>query len=93
MTDKTPEWLTEGEGWTDVTLSRPLKVDGVDVTVIRMREPTVGDQLAASETKGNDSAKEVAFFANLCEIAPNDIKRLSFRNYARLQTSFGGFID
>lgn len=92
MTDKNPEWLAEGEGFTDVSLNRPLEIDGAKVSVIRMREPTVADQLASENAKGSDSAKEIAMLANLCEVAPDDIKRLPLKDYKRLQTAFLGFI-
>ena len=57
-----------------------------------MREPTVADQLATEELKGGESAKEIAMFANLCEIAPDDIKRLTLKDYKKVQAAFLGFI-
>lgn len=79
-------------GFVDVPLSRPLSIAGADVKALRMREPTVADQLASEEAKGSDSAKEIAMFANLCEVAPDDIKRLSLRDYKTLQAAFLGFL-
>ena len=60
MTDKTHDWLDEGDGFADITLTRSLKIDGTDVSVIRMREPTVGDQRASDKMKGTDADKEVS---------------------------------
>ena len=42
--------------------------------------------------QGRDSAKEIAMFANLCEVSPDDIKRLTLRDYKKLQVAFMDFI-
>lgn len=81
------------EGYTDIELSRPLDVDGAKITKLRMREPTVADQLAADEIKGSDAQKEIQTFANLLEIAPDDLKKLSLRDYKKVQAAFTGFLD
>lgn len=87
------DYLKHGAGYVDVTLSRPLDVNGAAVTSVRMREPTVADQEANTEGKGSDAAREILFFANLCELTPDDIRKLPLRDYKRLQTAFLGFID
>lgn len=76
----------------DIKLSSPLTIAGAQVKVLRMREPTVADQLAGEEAKGSDSTKEIAMFANLCELAPDDIKRLTLRDYKKLQAAFVDFL-
>lgn len=76
----------------DIELSSPIEVDGATVTSVRLREPTVGDQLASDEVKGSDATKELTMFANLCEIAPADIKRLTLRDYRKLQKEFLNFL-
>lgn len=88
-----PEWLSEGEGFADVTLSRPLNMGGTQVSVLRLREPTVNDQRTADAHKGGDAEREIAMMANLCEVTPADIGALSLRDYKRLQVAFTGFID
>lgn len=90
---KNPDFLTHGDGHVDVALSRSLELAGANVTSVRMREPTVADQLAGDTTKGGDAAKEIAILANLCELSPDDIKRMPLRDYKRLQVAFMGFID
>ena len=79
-------------GFVDVELSRPMVIDGAQVKALRMREPTVADQLASEEMNGSDSAKEIAMLANLCEVSPDDIKRLTLKDYKKLQAAFLGFI-
>lgn len=86
------EFITAGEGFVDITLARPLKVAGADVSKVRMREPTVADQLAIDKITG-DAAKEIALLANLCELTPEDLKGLTLKDYRRLQQAFAGFID
>lgn len=90
---KTPDFLTHGDGYVDVALSRSFEIAGANVTSVRMREPTVADQLAGDAAKGSDAAKEIAIMANLCELPPEDIKRMPLRDYKRLQVAFMGFID
>lgn len=82
----------QDQGFVDVELSRPLEIDGAKVTKLRMREPTVADQLASEEMKGSDSAKEIAMLANLCEVSPDDIKRLTLKDYKKMQAAFLGFL-
>lgn len=78
-------------GYVDIELSRPIEIDGAQVTALRMREPTVADQLLLDEMKGSDATKEVTLVANLCEVTPDDIKRLTLRDYRKVQKAFSGF--
>lgn len=80
-------------GVVDVELSRAIDVDGKQVQVLHMREPIVADQLALDGMKGSDALKEVMLLANLCNISPDDIKRIPLSDYRRLQRAFSGFID
>jgi len=92
--EKLPEWLVYGEGYADVTLDgKGLEVNGAKLSVIRMREPDVNDQLAMDAVKGGDAAKELHMMANLCEVSQDDLRKLSLRNYRRVQRAFVGFID
>jgi hypothetical protein len=91
---KLPDWLKyNADGSADITLAKPADLSGAKVSVVRMREPTVADQEAASEMSGSDAAREIGTFANLCQLAPDDIRKLSLRDYKRLQVAYLGFID
>lgn len=90
---KKNEWLTFGAGFADITLSRPATFNGVEQPKLRMREPTVADMEAAQETKGSDAAREIHAMANLCDVAPDDIRKLPIRDYSRLQAAYTGFTD
>lgn len=84
-------WVDEGR--VAIKLSKAVDIDGAQIQVLHMREPTVADQLLVEEMKGSEAAKEVMLFANLCEWSPEDIKRLSLRDYKEVQQAFSGFID
>lgn len=94
MATKKPEWLKHNDdGSVDITLSKKASFDGVSTDVVRMREPTVGDQELASERSGSDASREIMTFADLCSLAPDDIRKLPLRDYKRFQTAFLAFID
>ena len=87
MTDQTTD-----NGFVDVKLKRPLNIAGAEVTMLRMREPTEADQLAIDDIKGGDTTREITLMANLCEIAPDDVKKLTLHDYKEVQKAFLGFI-
>jgi hypothetical protein len=92
--EKKPEDFVEyGEGFADITLSRPLKVGDVPVSVLRMREPTVRDNLAYDKAKGSEAEKEVAVFVNLLEMSAEQIHALPLRDYRRVSAAYMGFLD
>lgn len=76
----------------NITLSRPLDIDGAKVAVLTMREPTVNDQLAA-EKAGKDGEADKFYMASLCMVTPDDIGRLPLRDFKRVQVAFQLFID
>jgi len=60
---------------------------------LNMRRPKVRDMLAADKAKGSDAEKEIAMFANLCEVAPSDIEALDMADYQALQKAYQGFLS
>ena len=84
---------TEIKDYVDIGLARSIDVDGVEIKVLRMREPTVQDQIDADAIKGSAAEQEVSLIANLCEVSPQDIKRLSLRDYRKLQQAYVGFTE
>lgn len=87
MTDK------KQTGGVDITLSKPIKIDGAEVSALRMREPTVADQLAMDRIGGADADKELGLFAMLCMVQPTDLHQLTLRDYKKVQAAFAGFLD
>lgn len=90
---KSPEYLNlAADGsYVDITLTRPIEVDGAQVTALRMREPTVADQEVAVDGAGSDASREIMMFANLCEVSPDQIRKMPLKNYKRLQEAFLNF--
>lgn len=88
-----PAYLTINDDNIVIELKKGVDIDGVTVKSVTMREPTVSDNIAMDTTKGSDAIKEVTYFANLCGVAPDDLKALTFRDYSRLQKAYSFFID
>jgi hypothetical protein len=86
--EKTPDYIVEHDGFAVITLHSPAKIDGVKVTEITMREPTVGDDKRTSKFKGDESDRVTFGMSNLCEISPEDIDGLTLRNFNRLAEAF-----
>lgn len=91
--EKTPDYLKNNDdGSLDITLASAAIVAGAKTPVLRMREPTVGDMEAASQSNGSNATTEIALFANLCGLAPDDVRGMSMRNYNRLQAAYRVFM-
>lgn len=75
---------------TKIDLKYPLD-NGTQA--LTMRRPKVRDMLAADKAKGSDADKEIAMFANLCEVAPADIEALDMADYKALQQAYSGFLS
>ena len=73
------------EEYTEFKLRKPLKVDGTDVSMLKMREPVVDDAIVAHMGKEEDAIKELNLIANLCEISPEDLRKLNLKDYRKLQ--------
>ena len=84
---------TEDGAHVDIILRRPYEFNGVKMNTLRMREPTVRDQLATSEMQGSDARKEITTFANLCDVLPKDVESLAMADYQRIQMAYGSFLD
>ena len=77
----------------EIRLDHPVEADETTLETLAMRRPRVADQLAAEKAGGADGAREVALFANLCEVAPEIIRRLALSDYLELQRVFSGFLS
>lgn len=68
-----------------VTLSKPITVEGKEVTGLSLREPTLGDLITA-ETVGKDNnlAKVAATLAAMAEIPLPAFHTLSARDFAKV---------
>lgn len=77
----------------EIELKKPINIDGTEIKKILMREPTVGDQLFATKSGGSDADQEITLIANLCEVTPADIHKLSLRDYNQVRKALEGFIE
>lgn len=74
-------------------LTFPIKIDGAEVTELKMRRPTLGDQLRADKQCDNDVDTEITLIANLCEVTPSDLEKLDLKDYQTLQENFKSFLS
>lgn len=77
---------------TDIALSKAITIDGAVVKALRMREPTVADQLAMDKAGGSDAEKEISMIAMLCMVTPADLHQLTLKDYRKVQAAFVGFL-
>lgn len=71
-----------------VTLKKPIQLNGVTVNQLRMREPTLGDQLDVNQLAKNNEEREIIMLSRLCDCAHTDLRALTLRDYAALQDAF-----
>jgi len=76
-----------------IKLKHPVTVDGKELNSLSMRRPKVRDMLIADKHGGGNGAKEVAMFANLCEVDSSVIEDLDLADYGELQATYKGFLS
>lgn len=77
----------------EIRLDHPVEAHGATVDRVSMRRPRVADQLAAEKTPGGDGAREVALFANVCQVAPDTIRAFALSDYLEMQRVFRDFLS
>lgn len=77
----------------EIVLDHPVEAHGATVATVSMRRPRVADQLAAEKAPGGDGAREVALFANLCQVAPDTVRALALSDYLEMQRVFKDFLS
>lgn len=86
-----PVYISEGpDGSLTIDLVRGLEIAGAKVTKLKLREPSLDDQLT-SQQAGSNAEAEVTLIANLAEITPAELRAAKMRDYARLQEALGFF--
>lgn len=80
---------------TDIPLQFPIKIEGAEVKVLRVRRPKVGDLRAVrSQAKGMDDFEVSRLLAaNLCEISPEAIDQLDVADYKALEDLVEGWLN
>jgi hypothetical protein len=75
-----------------VKLSAPVQDAGVELPSLTMRRPKVRDQLIVDAMNASQAQKEIAMYANLCEVSPDALKDLYLSDYRALQEAFESFL-
>lgn len=90
-----PDWITEeADGAITVSfkdLTTFPQMDGTEIKSLRLREPTVEDQLSVSKAHPHSGDAEVALIANLSEQSPEAIKGMTLKQYSRCQKAIALF--
>lgn len=73
-----------------ITLKYPLDSG---LATLTLRRPKVRDMIASDKAKGTDADKEIALFANLAEISPEEIAALDMADYKQLQEAYKAFLS
>lgn len=63
------------------------------ISNMTMRRPKVRDIRAANKVTGGNVEVEIAMFANLCEVTPEDINNLDMADYDALQKTYESFLS
>ncbi len=81
------------DGSVTIGLTRGFVRDGAQINAVTMREPTVGDQIAAEAAGATNAAREIALFGALCQLTPAEVTSIKMKDYGRLQVAYRGFLD
>jgi hypothetical protein len=76
-----------------ITLRFPIKVDGRETSELLMRRPKVRDMMLSDRPKASDAEKELALFASLVGISPDDMQELDMADYLTLQETYRDFLS
>ncbi|MFM0598143.1 phage tail assembly protein [Paraburkholderia dilworthii] len=72
-----------------VRLDYPTSFDGVVRDVLTLRRPKVRDMRAAQKVApGDEEGQEIAIFAALAGVSPNDLEGMDLGDYHRVQDAY-----
>ena len=75
-----------------IKLSNPIKIDGVEVSEISLRQPKVRDLLISSKKNVSEAEREVTLISNLAEIPVAAVEDLDLRDYLKIQEWLKDFL-
>ena len=75
-----------------IKLLNPIKIDGVEVNEISLRQPKVRDLLISSKKNVSEAEREVNLIANLAEIPMDTVEDLDLRDYLKIQDWLKDFL-
>ena len=75
-----------------IKLGNPIKIDGVEVHEISLRQPKVRDLLISSKKNVSEAEREVTLISNLAEIPVTAVEDLDLRDYLKVQEWLKDFL-
>jgi len=75
-----------------IKLENSIKIDGVEVNEISLRQPKVRDLLISSKKNISEAEREVNLIANLSEIPVDAVEDLDLRDYLKIQNWLKDFL-
>lgn len=76
-----------------ITLLKPIEHGGQTIKTIDFREPNGGDIERMQESKGSDLVKSYKLMADLAEIEPEVIRKLSVRDIGQINKWLEPILD
>lgn len=88
-----PSWLSLSAVAAVVTLTRPVKANGIEVDTLTLRTPAVREVRAADRAaNGDDEQRELMLFAGLAEVGVKDLEGLKLADYRRVQAAYSHLV-
>ncbi len=75
-----------------IKLNSSIKVDGVEVNEISLRQPKVRDLLISNKKNVSEAEREVNLIANLSELPIESVEDLDLRDYLKIQNWLKDFL-
>jgi len=72
----------------NINLSYPIKVDGVEVTTLTLRRPTLRDEIIFADSKASDGKKILNLLASLTGVSPDELLELDGSDSDRLMQAY-----
>jgi hypothetical protein len=73
----------------EINLDHPVKLDGMEVSVLKMRRAKVRDVLAAKNIKAkSEEAERVLYYANLCEVPEATMADVDLSDWDKVMDAF-----
>lgn len=76
-----------------IKFSREYQFNGEWTDELKMREPTIQDEIIAQETAPNEKMIQLQMFANLCDISLDELKQLSSKDGMKVAKAYEDFLS
>ncbi|MCP1174337.1 phage tail assembly protein [Ralstonia chuxiongensis] len=74
---------------TTIKLKFPATANGVKVSALTLRQPTVRDmRIAGQQSGGDEELREILLFASVASVGQDDIEGLTYVDYQRVQRGY-----